>query len=96
MNYSSSFNQLDSMETIKNLLSKNVNEQQEGINKIKYMLEHFNPVEEPLIISFIPMILELSSEKKLLVEIELLCNELVKKINPYAFELVYKEISKVF
>jgi elongation factor 3 len=96
MNYSSSFNQLGSMETIKNLSSKNFNEQQEGINSVKKMLENFNPVEEPLIISLIPMILELSCEKKLLVEVELLCGELVKKLNPYAFELVYKEISKVF
>lgn len=96
MNYSSSFNQLGSMETIKNLSSKNFSEQQEGINLVKKMLEHLNPVEEPLVISLIPNILELSTEKRLLVEVELLCGELVKKLNSYAFELIFKEISKVF
>ena len=96
MNYSSSFNQLGSMETIKNLSSKDFKEQQEGINSVKKMLEHINPVEEPLVISLIPMILELSSEKRLLVEVELLSGELVKKINSYSFELIFNEISKVF
>ena len=96
MNYSSSFNQLGSMETIKNLSSKDFKEQQEGINSVKKMLEHLNPVDEPLLISLIPMILELSSEKRLLIELELLSGELVKKINSYSFELIFNEISKVF
>ena len=96
MNYSSSFNQFGSMETIKNLSSKDFTEQQEGINSVKKMLEHFNPVEEPLLISIIPMILELSSEKRLFIEIEILCGELVKKLNSYAFELIFNEILKVF
>lgn len=96
MNYSSSFNQLESMEVVKNLTSKDFKEQQEGIDHIKQMLEHFKPIEEPLIISYIPLVLELSSDKKNTIQIELICDEFVKKINPYAFELVFNEISKIF
>jgi elongation factor 3 len=96
MNYSSSFNQLESMGIVKNLTSKNLGEQQEGLEAIKKMLSLYEPINEPFIISLISSVLELSSEKRLHVEIELLCDELVKKINPYAFELVFGEISKVF
>jgi hypothetical protein len=96
MNYSSNFNQLNSLCIIKKLSSRDFTEQQDGINLVKKMLENLNLKDESLIINLIPMILELSSEKKLLIEIELLCGELIKKINPYAFELIFKEISKTF
>lgn len=96
MNYSSSFNQLESMEIVKNLTSKNLGEQQEGLESIKKMLLHYETINEPFIISLISLVLELSSNKKLQTETEFLCEELVKKINPYAFELVFVEISKLF
>ena len=96
MNYSSSFNQLETMEVVKNLTSKNLGEQQEGLEAVKKMLSHYEPINEPFIISLISSVLELSSDKRLQLEAELLCDEMVKKINPYAFELVFGEISKVF
>lgn len=96
MNYSSSFNQLESMEVIKNLTSSNTKEQQEGLEKIKSMLENYKPTQEPLMISFIELILELGSDKRNTIQIEILLDEMIKKINPYAFELVFQSISKVF
>ena len=96
MNHSSSFNHLESMSIIKNLTSKDLKEQQEGIDQIKKILLHFEPVSEHIIISFIPSILELGNEKRLQLEIELLSDDIVKKINPYAFELIFKQISQVF
>jgi hypothetical protein len=84
------------MSIIKNLTSKDLKEQQEGIDQIKKILLHFEPVSEHIIISFIPSILELGSEKRLQLEIELLSDDIVKKINPYAFELIFKQISQVF
>lgn len=96
MNYSSSFNQLESMGVVKNLTSRNSGEQQEGLEAVKKMLSQYEPINEPFIISLISSVLELSSDKRLQVETELLCDEMVKKINPYAFELVFGEITKVF
>jgi elongation factor 3 len=96
MNYSSSLNQLESMAIVKNLTSKNSVEQQEGITLVQKMLSQYEPINEPFLISLISLVLDLGSEKKLQIEIELVCNELIKKINPYAFELVFGEISKVF
>ena len=96
MNYSSSFNQLESMETIRNLTSKDFKEQQDGIEKVKSMLDNFKSTEEPLLISYISLLLELGSEKRNSLQIELVLDDFVKKINPYAFELIFSEITKVF
>jgi len=98
MTFTSIYNQSESVEIIKNLSSKDLKEQQEGIEKIKLILEHFdiNPANELDIIGFISGILELGCEKKLHLEIELLCDDIVKKLNSYAFELIFREIIKVF
>ena len=98
MNRSSSFNQMESLEIIGNLTSKDYKSQCEGIEKIKSIITHndYTHSDEFGLINFIPSILELSSDKRLLIEIELLCAEIVKKINPYAFEIVFKSISQVF
>jgi elongation factor 3 len=96
MNYSSSFNQLESMKIIKNLSSKDFVEQQEGIKQINDMLENYKPVEEPLLINFISLLLELCSEKRNLSQIKSVLNKFISNINPYAFELVFNEITKVF
>ena len=96
MNHSTSYNQMESLIIIKNLTSKDLKEQQEGINEIKSLLVHYEPINEPIIINLLSLVLELGSDKRLQLEIELLCDDIVKKINSYAFELIFKEISKVF
>lgn len=95
---SSSFNQMESMELVKNLTSKNSIEQKEGLDKIRQMLSHLstNPINEPIIINMISLVLELCVDKKLILEIELLLDDIVKQTNSYAFELIFLQISKVF
>lgn len=95
---SSSFNQLESMELVKNLSSKNFHEQKEGIEKIKQLINHLSveSTNEPILIDMIPLVLELGNEKKLQVEIELLLDDFIRHINPYSFELVFQQMSKVF
>ena len=96
MNHSTSFNQMESMVIIQKLTSKDLKDQQEGINDIKTLLTHYEPNNEPIIISLLPLVLELGGDKRLQMEVELLCDEIVKKTNSYAFELIFKEISKAF
>jgi len=96
MNHSSSFNHLESIEITKNLTSKNLIEQQTGIDILKNMLTHYESTNELIIINFVSTILELGCDKRLQLEVELLCDLIVKKVNPYAFEFLFNEISKTF
>lgn len=95
---STSFNQLESMELVKNLTSKNLSDQKEGLEKIKELLINIsiNPINEPMLIDMILLILELGNDKKLQVEIELIFDDFIKHINPYSFELVFQKLSNVF
>ena len=47
-------------------------------------------------IMHIPVLLEFASDRKHQSEVDTLCDVLVKKLNPYAFEMVFTEISRVF
>ena len=47
-------------------------------------------------ISIIPGLLEFASDRKYQSDVESLCDVLVKRLNPYAFEMVFAEISKIF
>ena len=47
-------------------------------------------------ISMIPGLLEFASDRKYQSDVDTLCDTLVKRINPYAFEMVFTEISKIF
>jgi len=58
--------------------------------------EFFIPKKEVELIKLIPSILELSSDKKYQNSIEKFCESFVYNINPYSFEIVFNELSKVF
>jgi len=58
--------------------------------------EFFSPKKEVELIKLIPNILELSSDKKYQNSIEKFCESFVENFNPYSFELVFNELSKVF
>jgi len=83
---------------IKALSSKDLLEQTNVIHQIKtYITESTNAhAEEHLFINILSNLLELGSDKNHQIEIESICDLLINKINPYAFEFVFQEISKVF
>ena len=81
---------------ITSLSSKDPQEQLEGINKIKGLLTNFDISNEYILINTISFLLESGSDKNIQPEVEYICDEFIKIINPYAFELVFQEISKVF
>jgi len=80
MNHSTSFNQMETMAIIQKITSKNLKDQQEGIDEIKKLLSNYEPINEPIIISLLPLILELGGDKRLQLEVELLCDEIVNNI----------------
>jgi hypothetical protein len=79
------------------LSSKDVLEQTNAIEQIKtYISESSRSADEHFFISILSNLLELGSDKKHQSEIESLCELFINIINPYAFEFVFQEISKVF
>ena len=81
---------------VKNLSSKDVSSPLNGIEETKSLIQNFHVSNEPLLIELIPHLLELGSDKTHQQTIESITSELIQKLNPYAFEFVYREISKVF
>ena len=88
-------------EITKLLSSKDLLEQINAIQQIKtYVLESSNHkvlvTDEYFFISILSNLLELGSDKNHQSEIESLCELLINVINPYAFEFIFQEISKIF
>ena len=81
---------------VKNLSAKDLVSQNDGIENIKSLLSQFHVSKEPELIQLISFLLELGSDKTHQSNIETITDELIQKLNPYAFEIVYREISKVF
>jgi len=81
---------------ITNLSSTDLQQQSEGIKQIKNISLNFDVSKEYICIHLIQNLLELGSNKNHQMEVEVLCDEFVKIINPYAFESVFQEISNVF
>ena len=75
---------------IKSLSSKEVSVQLEAIEQIKGL------VEEHILIKLISNILEIGADKTHQAAVESICDGLIEKLNPYSFENVFAEISKVF
>lgn len=75
---------------IKSLSSKEASVQLEAIEQIKGL------VEEHVLIQLISNILEIGAEKPHQAAVESICDGLIEKLNPYSFENVFCEISKVF
>ena len=76
--------------------SKDVQVQQNGLEKVKKMVLEFNSSTEYFLISIISNLLELGSDKKFQQEVENICEIFVQNVNPYSFEFVFNEISKIF
>jgi len=81
---------------ITKLSSKDLQEQIEGIDQIKSLSTNFQVSNEFTLIQVISPLLEIGGDKNLQTDVEVLCESFIKNINPYAFELVFQEISKVF
>ena len=67
-----------------------------NIDQIKSLLASFHVSNEPQFIELIPTILELGADKTHQQTVENITDELIQRLNPYAFESVFREISKVF
>jgi elongation factor 3 len=76
--------------------SKDVQVQQNGLEKVKKMVLEFNSSNEYFLIGIISNLLELGSDKKFQQEVENICEFFVQNVNPYSFEFVFNEISKIF
>ena len=76
--------------------SKDMQVQQDGLEKVKKMVVEFNSSNEFFLISIISNLLELGSDKKFQQEVENICELFVQNVNPYSFEFVFNEISKIF
>jgi elongation factor 3 len=76
--------------------SKDVQVQQNGLEKVKKMVLEFNSSNEYFLIGIISNLLELCSDKKFQQEVENICEIFVQNVNPYSFEFVFNEISKIF
>ena len=76
--------------------SKNFADQADGIQQIKTAIIESKESNEQIFIEILSNLLELGSDKNHQPEIESLCGLFIKNINPYAFEFLFQEISKVF
>ena len=83
-------------ELSESFLSKDIQVQQNGLEKVKKMVVEFNNSNEYFLISIISNLLEFGSDKKFQGEVENICNLFVQNVNPYSFEFVFNEISKIF
>ena len=81
---------------MKSLSSKDLQEQSGGVSQFKSFINNFDVATEYICIQAIPNLLELGADKTHQAEVEAICDEFVQKINPYAFESVFQEISSVF
>lgn len=81
---------------IKSLSAKDLSAQTDGLEQTKILIKGFDVSVEHQLISLIPNILDLGSDKTHQIDIEWICNEIVRLVNPYAFESVFREITTVF
>ena len=81
---------------IKSLSAKDLSSQIDGIENVRNLIKQFHVSNEPRIIELISYLLETGSDKTHQQNIESIFDELVYLLNPYSFESVYREISKVF
>ena len=70
--------------------------QKYSIDEMKGLLTDLDVSNESNLISQISNLLEVGADKKNQPDVEFICDELVNKLNPYSFESVFGEISKVF
>ena len=76
--------------------SKDAQVHMEVINNLKQLLKNFDVANEYILINSISYLLEVGSDKTLQPIVEDIFENYIVLINPYAFESVFQEISKVF
>jgi elongation factor 3 len=81
---------------VKSLSAKDLITQIDGIENVKTLIKNFIVSKEPELIELIPYLLETGSDKTHQTNIESIFDDFIRVLNPYAFESVYREISKVF
>jgi len=81
---------------VKSLSAKELSIQIDGIENIKTLIKNFHVSNEPDLIELISYLLETGSDKTHQTNIESIFDDFIRVLNPYAFESVYREISKVF
>ena len=81
---------------VKSLSAKDLITQIDGIENVKSLLKEFHVSNEPQLIELIPYLLETGSDKTHQTNIESIFIDFIRVLNPYAFESMYREISKVF
>lgn len=81
---------------VESLSSKDLQVQQNGLEQVKKLVVDFNPSNEFFLINILSNLLEMGSDKKFQQEVETICEVFVQNVNPYSFEFVFNEISKVF
>ena len=81
---------------VKNISVKELTSQNDDIENSKSLLKEFHVSNEPILIKEISHLLELATDKTHQQNIEMITDDIIQKLNPYAFETVYREISKVF
>jgi elongation factor 3 len=81
---------------VESLSSKDLEVQQNGLEQVKKLVVDFDPSNEFFLINILSNLLEMGSDKKFQQEVETICELFVQNVNPYSFEFVFNEISKVF
>ena len=85
-----------SQSIVESLSAKELSKQIDGIENIKTLIQSFHVSNEPDLIELISYLLETGSDKTHQANIESIFADFIRVLNPYAFESVYREISKVF
>ena len=81
---------------VESFSSKDLEVQQNGLEQVKKLVVDFDPSNEFFLINILSNLLEMGSDKKFQQEVETICELFVQNVNPYSFEFVFNEISKVF
>jgi elongation factor 3 len=81
---------------ITNLSAKDLSSQISGIEQIRTLIKEFKVEYEPIFIELIPSILDAGSNKTHQTMFESIYEDIIRLVNPYAFESVFNSIMIVF
>lgn len=81
---------------IKSLSAKDLSIQTSGIEQIQILIKDFQIHSEPDLITLIPVLLDTGSDRTHQTSVDSICEDIIRVVNPYAFESVFQAISTVF
>ena len=81
---------------IQSLSVKDLSSQTNAIEQIQALIKDFQVGSEPDLIAIIPALLDSGSEKTHQPLVDSICEDIIRVLNPYAFESVFAAISTVF